>query len=473
MNSELHCDLAIIGGGAGGLSLAAGASQMGAKVILVEAGKMGGDCLNFGCVPSKSLLAAAKTYQQTQTANKFGIDAKTATLNFTEVMQHVQKVINTIAKHDSKARFEKLGVKVIKATGKFIDRKTIAAGKYQLKAKHFVIATGSAPFVPPIPGVDKVPYLTNETIFDLTEQPKHLIVIGGGPIGIELAQAFKMLGSKVTVLEAFNIMPHDEPDCVAIVKKQLLAMGIDMHEKIQIDQINKKARQVSIKFSHKNKSHTINGSHLLVATGRRPNLQNLDLDKAEIKHSPKGIEVNRRLRSSNKKVFAIGDAAGSYQFTHIASYHAGIVLKNTLFRLPAKVNYTAVPWVTYTEPELAHVGLLSSEANQRNIKFEIVELPFADNDRAQAEHQTTGKIKLLIGKKAKILGATIVGPHAGELITPWTIAIKEGKSLRHMAEVIMPYPTLSEINKAVAGKFYSKLIFSPKVKRIVRLLALF
>jgi len=464
MSKNIHCDIAILGGGAGGLSLAAGASQMGAKVVLIEPSLMGGDCLNYGCVPSKSLLSAAKAYWHASNSQALGVKTKPE-LDFTQVMNHVRNVINDISKNDSVERFEKLGVQVIQKAGKFINPKTFKIGNDLIHAKRFVIATGSSPFVPPIPGLDQTQYETNETIFSLKTQPKHLIVIGGGPIGCELAQAFAMLGTQVTILEAFKILPNDDADCVDIIRKKFELMNIVIHEDIKIQNIN----QQTVSIKNNGKMIDIQGSHILVATGRRANVNHLDLEKAGVQYSPKGIEVDKRLRSSNKKIYAIGDVAGGFQFTHIASYHASIVLKNILFRWPAKVDYRAVPWVTYTEPEMAHVGLLAKDAEKRS-ELKITESAFSNNDRAQAEHHIIGKIKVITNKKAQILGVTIVGAHAGELILPWVIAVREKKTLRTFTDTIVPYPTFSEISKRVAGEFYAPTLFSDKVKRLVKLL---
>ncbi|MFZ9035846.1 MAG: dihydrolipoyl dehydrogenase family protein [Francisellaceae bacterium] len=469
MVNDLNCDIAIIGGGAGGLSVAAGAAQLGVKVVLMESSKMGGDCLNAGCVPSKALLAAAKAQWQARHSEHFGIDGNSIKTNFKAAMQHVHQVINNIAEHDSVERFEKLGVQVIQDAGKFINRNTVQADDYQITAKRFVIATGSSAFVPPIEGLDSIDYLTNENIFKLNEQPSHLIVVGGGPIGCELAQAFVMLGSQVTILESFKALPKDEEDCAAIVKEQLKATGVILHEGVKVNAIVKQHDGgITVTCEQKGKALTINGSHVLVATGRRANVQGLDLEKAGINYSAKGIVVDNRLRTSNKKIFAIGDVTGGFQFTHVAGYHAGVVIKNALFRLPAKVNYQALPWVTYTEPELAHVGLLTQEAEKQGLTITITEWPFFDNDRAQTEGNTQGKIKILTDKKARILGATIVGRHAGDLILPWVMAIREGRTLRSFTDAIAPYPTLSEISKRVAGDYYTPLLFSEKTRRLVR-----
>lgn len=464
----INCDLAIIGGGAGGLSLASGCSQLGLKVVLVESGKMGGDCLNYGCIPSKSLLAAAKTFYYAKHATHFGVHTEAIKVNFQQVMQHVHQIIDNISEHDSVQRFESLGVQVIKQVGKFLTPDTLQAGDSIIKAKRFVIATGSSPFIPPIPGLDTVSYFTNETIFDLKEQPEHLIVIGGGPIGCELAQAFAMLGSKVTLLEGLNLLPKDDPDCVAVLRTQMKSMNILIYEQIEITQINSHPDAgISVCFEFQNTQFTITASHLLIATGRRANVTPLDLEKAGVKFTSKGVEVNKYLQTSNKKIYALGDVTGLYQFTHMASYHAGIVLRNIVFKLPSKVDYRAIPWVTYTDPELAHVGLGASDA-LKHPDSQIIEWPFVDNDRAQTEHTLNGKIKIITDNKARILGVTIVGPHAGELILPWVMAIREKKNLRSFTDVIVPYPTLSEISKRVAGNFYAPKLFSNKTRTLVR-----
>lgn len=468
MIKTLHCDLAIIGGGAGGLSLAAGCSQLGLRVVLVESGKMGGDCLNYGCVPSKSLLATAKTFYHMKHASQFGIHAQELSVDFPKVMNHVHQVIANIAEHDSVARFESLGVQVIQASGQFLAPDSFQVGNQIVRAKRFAIATGSSPFIPPILGIDSVSFLTNETIFDLKKLPEHLIVIGGGPIGCELAQAFAMLGSKVTILEGLNILPKDDADCVAVIRNALEHMNIAIYEQIKVQQIKPHSDSgITVAIEHQGKPLTITGSHLLIATGRRANVDGLDLEKADVQYTPKGISVNHYLQTNNKKIYAIGDVTGPYQFTHMAAYQAGIALRNIVFKWPTKVNYQAVPWVTYTEPELAHVGLLATDAQKRP-DLQITELPFVDNDRAQTERTLNGKIKIITNQKAQILGVTIVGPQADELILPWVMAIREQKTLRSFTDVIAPYPTLSELSKRAAGAFYTPKLFSDKTRWLVR-----
>jgi len=472
MSECVKADIAIIGAGAGGLSVAAGASQMGAKVVLIEHEKMGGDCLNYGCVPSKSLLAAAKTVQTLRDAERFGIHPDMPDINIADVMAKVHDVIDTLSTHDSVERFVALGVKVIQAKASFQGPSCLKAGNTLIKARRYVIATGSSPAIPPIPGLDTTPFYTNETIFDLTENPSHLVIIGGGPIGCELAQAFLMLGIKVTLLEGLHIMPRDEADLVDILRDTLIKQGLTLHEAIKVQEVKSTTHGIEVTIESDGKSCIIEGSHLLVATGRRPNLQGLNLEAANIDYTPKGIIVNPRLRTSNARVYAIGDVVGPYQFTHVAGYHAGIVLRQILFRIPAKINYSAVPWVTYTHPELAHVGLSSKDALVLDKQANVLTWDFTDNDRAQAERETIGKIKLITNRKGRVLGVSILGPHAGELITPWISMIREKRTVRAMTDVIIPYPTLSEINKQVAGAYYTPLLFSKRTRFLVRLLRL-
>ena len=466
---SIKCDLAVIGAGAGGLSVAAGAAQLGVKVVLIENHKMGGDCLNYGCVPSKSLLAAAKAANHFRTVAPFGIKPIEPDIDFAKVMNHVRDVINIIGTtKDSIERFTQLGVKVIQANGQFIDPNTIRAGDTTITARRFVIATGSSPAIPPIEGLDKVAFYTNETIFNITKKPAHLIIIGGGPIGCEMGQAFLMLGSKVTVLEGNHILSHDEEDLVDMLRTHLKKQGMEIFENTKVIEVAQKDNQIETTIEKNGQQQTIIGSDVLVATGRRVNVDSLNLEAAKILYTKKGIQVNSKLRTSNKRVYAIGDVAGSYQFTHLANYHAGIAIRNILFRIPAKVDYRALPWVTYTEPELAHVGLNSSEAEKLNSPCKTVTFDFAEIDRALTENQTLGKIKVITNTRGKILGVTILGPHAGELLIPWISAIQEGKTLRSMTNFIVPYPTLSEINKFVANEFYMPIIFSKWTKKLVR-----
>ena len=472
--TPLDSDICIIGGGSGGLSVAAGAVQMGAKVVLFEGRKMGGDCLNYGCVPSKALIAAAKMAHHDPRHEKMGVRAEKS-VNMAQVKAHIDDVIAGIAPHDSVERFTNLGVKVIEADAQFVSARVIEGGGYRVKAKFVVIATGSVPFVPPVPGLDKVPHYTNETIFTLEDVPEHLLVMGGGPIGIEMAQSFRRLGAQVTVLEAAKILNRDDPELVEILRRRLIDEGLNLREGMAASAVKKDGDGIAVTLSPlgdnaKNKEEIIKGSHLLVAVGRRPQLAHLGLEKAGIKFTPGGIETDRRLRTSARRVFAIGDVAGRQQFTHIAGYHAGIVIRNMLFGLPARVDDSTVPWVTYTDPELAHVGMTMEMAEAAGLAPIRLTASLADNDRARAERRTEGMVVAIITKKGRILGASILAPHAGEMIGAWSIAISTKANIKTMAGFIAPYPTYGEASKRAAGAFFTPKLFSDRVRRVVRFL---
>lgn len=459
----MKVDLCVIGAGSGGLSVAAGAAQLGVSVALIENGKMGGDCLNYGCVPSKSLLAAAKRAKIFRTSNAFGLKKVDPKVDFVKLHKHIHEVIQTIAPHDSSQRFEKLGVHVIREKAVFLSSKILQAGKHKIEAKYYVIATGSSPAIPPIAGLETVSYLTNETIFDLKKKPDHLIVIGGGPIGCELAQAYSLLGVKTTILEAFSLLPKEDPEVVDVLRKSLKEDGVEVLEGAQVTSISQSKNEIKVSLGKK----VIEGSHLLIATGRKANVEGLGLERVGIRYTSRGIEVDQRLRTSQKKIFALGDVIGQYQFTHVAAYHAQVVLKNCLFHIPAKVDMKALPWVTFTEPEIAHVGMLHSmvPSNSKTLSW-----PYAQCDRAQTEKETKGFIKVTVSPKGRILAVSIVGANAGELILTWVLVLKKKMSLRTLADVIVPYPTLSELTKKVAGSFYAPLLFSPWMRKFVQFL---
>ncbi len=473
MADPIATDLCVIGGGSGGLAVAAGAVQMGAKVVLIEKGKMGGDCLNYGCVPSKALIAAGKAAQTIRSAGRFGVNGHEPAVDFPAVHAHVHGVIGAIAPHDSEERFAALGVEVLRAPARFTGPRELEVAEQRVRARRFVIATGSSPAIPPVPGLAEAPHLTNETIFDLTERPEHLIVLGGGPIGCELAQAQRRLGASVTVLELFSILPKDDPAAVEVVRRRLLEEGIGLREQVQVAAVEREGNGVAVTIGQAGREDKIVGSHLLVAAGRRANVEGLGLEAAGVDYSPKGIAVDARLRTSNKRIYALGDVAGGYQFTHVAAYHAGIVIRNALFRLPAKVDTRAVPWVTYTEPELAQVGLTEAMASEEGVEVQVLTWPFAENDRAQAERATDGFVKVLLERRGRIRGATIVGERAGELIQPWVLAIAEGLKIGSLAQFIAPYPTLGEASKRAAGSYYTPKLFSARTRAIVRLLQRF
>ncbi len=471
---QIKTDVCVIGAGSGGLSVAAGASQLGARVVLLERGEMGGDCLNYGCVPSKALIAAGRVAEAFRGSGQFGIIPVVPEIAYEKVHDHVNAVVAAIKPNDSVERFEGLGVNVIKAAGKFVGSREVAAGEVRISAKYFVVATGSCAVIPPIQGLADVPYLTNETIFNLRECPKHLIVVGGGPIGCELAQAYRRLGAKVTVVEMFRILSNDDPEAAEVVRRQFRREGVELCEGMRVSKVQSAEIGVAIEVAGETGQAMIMGSHILIAVGRKPNVDGLDLDVAGIAHSQEGINVDTRLRTTNKRVFAIGDVVGPFQFTHVAGYHAGIVIRNALFKLPAKADYRAVPRVTYTEPELANVGLTEAEAKRRLGKnIRILRWPFAENDRAQTERRLEGFVKVIVDRKGKIYGACIVGTHAGELILPWVLAVDKRLKIGAMASIVAPYPTLGEMSKRAAGSFYTASLFGERTKKLVRFLLRF
>lgn len=478
MPEILTPDVCVIGAGAGGLSVAAGAAQMGAAVVLVERGRMGGDCLNYGCVPSKALIAAARAAQATRDAARFGVAAGEPVVDGKAVFARVREVIAAIAPNDSVERFEGLGVRVIRAPARFVAPDRVAAGDVDIRARRFVVAAGSSPLIPPLPGLDAVPALTNETVFDLDRIPDRLLVLGGGPIGIELAQAFRRLGARVDVVEMKTILAREDAELADAVRRRLVREGIRLFEGVTAERALRTGTDsnggVALDLVDDAGEKTrIEGSHLLVAVGRAPNIAALDLEKANIESTPRGIRVDARLRTSNPRVFAVGDVVGGLQFTHVANYHAGVVLKNILFRWPAKADARALPRVTYAEPELAQVGLTEAEARAQDKSIRILRWSLHDNDRAQTDGTTDGLVKIVATPRGAILGAGIVAHGAGELIQPWVLALAEGLGLAAMARAVAPYPTLGEAGKRAAGSFFAPALFGERTKRIVRLLARF
>lgn len=469
MADRIDCDICVIGGGSAGLTVAAGGSQLGAKVVLIEGGEMGGDCLNVGCVPSKALIAAAKAAHAGAAAAPFGVIYDPPKVDFPAVMDHVKDVIASIAPVDSQERFEGLGVTVLRDWARFKDEKTVIAGDKEITAKRFVVATGSRPMVPPVPGLDGVSYLTNETLFDLRERPEHLIVMGGGPIGCELAQSFARLGSKVTLLEMASILPKDDPECVAVVRAHLEADGVALREGAKVVAVEKSGDGITVSVEAGETTEKITGSHLLVAAGRKVTTDGLDLEKAGVEYDRRGVTVDGRQRStSNRRVYALGDVGGNPQFTHMAGHGGGLFIRDFLFRLPGRVSLSAFPWVTYSDPELAHVGMTEAMARDKGERFEVLRWSFAENDRAQAERKTDGLLKAIVTPKGKILGCSIAGPGAGELIQPWILAIHGGQKIGKLATMIAPYPTFGEVSKRGAGSFYTPKLFSGRTKTLVR-----
>lgn len=468
---HIDTDICIIGGGSGGLSVAAGAAQMGARTVLIEGHKMGGDCLNYGCVPSKSLLAAGKAAQARRGGAAFGVAPVQPDVDFAAAQDHVARVIAAIAPHDSVERFQGLGVTVIRDWGRFASPAEVQAGNTTIRARRFVIATGSSPLVPPIPGLDAVPYLTNETIFDLREPPGHLLIVGGGPVGLELAQAHRRLGCAVTVVEGARALARDDPDAAALVLATLRAEGIDIVEGATVERIGGRPGAVEVQV----KGGTVYlGTHLLLALGRKPNLDRLNLPAAGIETTPAGITVDKGLRTTNRRAYAIGDVAGLGQFTHVAGYHGGLVVRNAVLGLPVRVRTDHIPHVTYTDPELAQVGLTESAARGRHgDALTVIRLGFDANDRAQAEGQTEGLIKLMV-VKGRPVGVTLAGHGAGEMIGLWSLMIAQRMKLAQLTGAVFPYPTLGELSKRAAGAYFAPQLFDNAfVKRMVGLVQRF
>jgi pyruvate/2-oxoglutarate dehydrogenase complex dihydrolipoamide dehydrogenase (E3) component len=466
MTTRLKTDICVIGAGSGGLSVAAGAVQMGAEVVLIEGHKMGGDCLNYGCVPSKALIAAAKQ-AHTVRMGGFGVAPVEPDIDYAAAKDHVAKVIETIAPVDSQERFEGLGCTVLRDYAEFISETEVQAGDTVVEARRFVIATGSRPFVPPIPGIETVPHFTNETIFELRDKPGHLIVVGGGPIGLEMAQAHARLGSKVTVLEGFKALGKDDPELATIVLDRLRDEGVGIHEGAQVASVSGDAGSITVE-TEDGERHS--GTHILVAVGRAPNFDRLNLDAAGVEYDRRGVKVDARLRSTNRRVYGVGDVAGPLQFTHVAGYHAGVVIRQIVLGLPARVRSDHIPWATYTDPELAQVGLNEAQAREKyGDKLEVARFPYQENDRAIASGRTTGLIKLMV-VKGRPVGASIAGSDAGELIGLWAYAIANRHKLSAVANMVAPYPTLGEINKRAAGAYFAPRLFESRlVKRIVRI----
>lgn len=446
--SEIKTDICVIGAGSGGLSVAAGAVQMGARVVLIEGGEMGGDCLNTGCVPSKALLHAAGQ----------GADFATA-------MAHVRRVIDQIAPHDSQARFEGLGCTVLRETARFVSPRTVHAGEARITARRFVIATGARPYVPEIKGLAAVPYLTSDTIWGLDARPDHLMILGGGPIGVEMAQAFRRLGAEVTLIDAAQVLGREDAEAAAHVKAALHGEGVRIVEGAEVDEV---AGGVCLRLRN---GEEITGSHLLIATGRVPSVAGLGLEAAGVAYDARGIVTNAALKTTNRRIYAIGDVgAGHPQFTHAAGYQAGVVVRSALFGLPVKVCLNHMPRVSYTTPELAQIGLTEAEARATyGRRLTVVRAEYAGNDRAIASAQGEGGFIKLMVVKNRPVGVTIVGPQAGEMIALWSLALTTNLKLSQIAGMIAPYPTLSELNKRVISAYFTpKLFANPRVKQVVQ-----
>ncbi|MEZ5995568.1 MAG: FAD-dependent oxidoreductase [Hyphomonadaceae bacterium] len=462
-------DICIIGAGAAGLSVAAGAAQLGLSVVLFEAGEMGGDCLNYGCVPSKALIAAAHAAHVSRDSAHLGVASENLAISWARVQAHVHSAIAAIAPNDSQERFEGLGVTVIREHARFADPRTAVSASARVRARRFLVATGSRAVLPPIPGLDQAEALTNETIFGIGSLPDHLIVLGGGAIGMELGQAFRRLGAKVTVVEAARVLGPADNDAREVVLTRLRAEGVEILEGWRAKQAARQVETVTLTLENAaGEQRDLSGSHLLVAVGRAPALDGLDLEAAGIRYSRRGIETSPTLRSSNPRVWALGDAAGRGLFTHLASWHASVFIRNVLFKAHTRAEAAAIPSVVFTDPELAQIGLTEEQARRdHGGKVTTARWGFDDNDRAHASADTQGFCKLVLGKGGRILGATIVGAEAGELIAQIALAMSARLGVRALTSPVLPYPTRVEIVKRAASAHFAPALFSPGARALV------
>jgi pyruvate/2-oxoglutarate dehydrogenase complex dihydrolipoamide dehydrogenase (E3) component len=469
-DNVLRPHVCVIGGGPGGLAAAAAAAAMGASVVLIEKGRMGGQSLT-GALPTKALLASAERVNALRAAAQFGVKAARPAVDFTALKAQFRHVVDAVAPQDAAERFAGLGVRVIAAAGRFADPYRVTAGGVTIAARDFIIATGSAPIIPAIPGLKDTPYLTPQSAFDLADCPRHLIVIGAGRIGLEMAQAFRRLGAEVTVLEAAIPLKREDRECAQIVLDSLAREGVKLRTGAQIAQVRRTLARIQVVLAKPDGAagdeEVIEGSHLLIAAGRRPNHDGLDLEAAGIRHGPQGIVVDSHLRTTNKRVYAIGDAIAGPKFAHAANHHAGLVVRNALFRQAVALDHRAIARATYTDPELAHIGLLEDEARAHAGAIRILRWPYRENDRAVTTGATTGHIKVITDRAGAILGATIVGAQASENIAVWALAIGQRLPIGALAGLVVPYPTYAEVGKRAAITYFMRGLTPAPLRRIM------
>lgn len=472
---ETSFDLVTIGGGVGGLVAAVGAAQLGAKVAIIERGKLGGDCLNYGCVPSKGVIRSARLAAEARRLGEFGIEAGEICVNFPRVMQRMKEAQAHIGEHDAASRFQGMGIEVIFGAGKFTDDRTFEVNGRPIRSKRFLLATGSSPFVPPTPGLSHVPYLTNESVFDLSEQPQRMAVIGAGPIGLELAQAFQQLGTNVEVLELMpKFLPRLDPEMAEVLREAIERSGLRLNFEVKVTRVEKRGAEILLHAEAPGGEKMFTCDTLLMAIGRRPNVEGLDLEAAGVRYSPRGVETDDTLCTSNRRIYAVGDVRGKFQFTHVAEYEAGIALRNMLFSEPfgiplpflkKKAIYHAIPWTIYTSPEAAHVGMTEGEARASVGKVEVLRFPMARVDRAVLDGETEGFCKVVCDGKGRLIGADLVGPSAGEILHEYVLAVRKRLHVREVIDTIHVYPTLAQVSKRAAGRYYASRLFTPAFRR--------
>jgi len=465
-------DIGVIGGGAAGLTVTAGSAQLGAKTILIEKEPaLGGDCLHYGCVPSKTLIRTAQVYQQLKDLPKYGLPAvDVPRVDFRPIAQRIQEVIQRIQAHDSVERFCKLGARVEFGQPEFIDEHSLRLDGQTLSAKTWVLSMGSSPSAPKIPGLQSTPYLTNKDIFSLDELPGSMVVLGAGPIACEMAQAFARLGTEVQVIQrSGQILSKEDKDLADLLQSRMEEEGVRFHLKAGVKEVRDQGGTKEVVFTDSDGQEQVaRGDQLLVALGREANVSELKLDNAGVEYTPKGVSVDQRMRTNQKHIYAAGDVTGMNQFTHAAGYEGGIVVSNAVFHLPRKADDTLMPWCTYTEPELASIGLNEKRAAAKGVETKVFTEHFSGNDRSLAENEDLGQIKLLLNSKDKPVGVQILGPQAGELISEWVAALSSGAKLTTLAGAVHPYPTLAEINKRVVGKVLEPKIFSETMQKALK-----
>ena len=471
MKFDYH--VAIIGAGSGGLVVASGAAGLGARVILFEGEKMGGDCLNAGCVPSKTFLKSAHLADSIRESHEFGLSAQLSAVDLQKIMDRVRSVIAEIEPHDSKERFEKLGVTVVQKRARLFDAHTVIADGTKYTAKNIVIATGSEPVVPKIPGLDSVEYLTNKNFFKLDKLPQHLIVLGGGPIGLELGQGMAHLGSRVTIVDrGESLFKKDDPEVAPVLEARFKKDGMELVFNAAIKSVNRPDNEIKVRVEQGGREREIVGDKILVSLGRKPVSKDLGLETVGVSVDEQGfIRTNQKLQTSVPNIYACGDVTGPYQFTHMAGYQAGIIIRNIIFKLSAKVNYSAVPWTTYTKPEVAHVGYTEPWAKSLGLFRESILVPIASIDRAKSEGDREGFLKLNLGHKGKIIGATLVSEKAGEMIPLATLAIKQKLKATAFLNLVFSYPTEAEVFKFASLEAIKKS-FKPWQKKLIHALFL-
>lgn len=469
-------DLGILGGGAAGLTAAAGGAQFGARTVLIEkSDRLGGDCLHFGCVPSKTLIRTAGVWSLARRTADFGLPRLSLRpVDLGAVMDRVQSVVDAIQHHDSPERFCGLGAEVRFGAPRFRDDHVVELDGRRISARNWIVATGSGPAIPPVEGLAQVPFWTNETVFSRRSLPSRLLVLGGGPIGLEIAQAFARLGSKVVVVEFMDrILGPEDADIAEVLKGRLEAEGIEIRTATRAVRAETRGASILLTVAPaggEGEATAIEGDALFVAAGRKPNIDGLDLAAAGVSFTNRGIPADARLRTNISHIYACGDVNGRLPFTHVAGYEAGVALTNAVLHLPRKADYRKIAWCTYTDPEVASIGYNEKRAREDGLDYRIIEESFADNDRALAEGEASGKIKMLLDSRDRLLGCQIIGAHAGELIHEWVVALAGGLKLSTMAGAVHVYPTRSEISKRAAGRVFAEKLFSDRTKRVLKFL---